>query len=48
MCYLPSVSVNRWLAVRLEFLGSLIMLSAALVSVFALATARDVDAGLVG
>jgi ATP-binding cassette subfamily C (CFTR/MRP) protein 1 len=21
-CYLPSVSVNRWLAVRLEFLGT--------------------------
>ncbi|CED82203.1 metal resistance protein ycf1 [Phaffia rhodozyma] len=47
-CYLPSVSVNRWLAVRLEFLGSLIMLAAALVSVVALIVSRNVDAGLVG
>jgi hypothetical protein len=36
------------LAVRLEFLGSLLMFSAALASVYALVTARDVDAGLVG
>ncbi|KAL7408757.1 hypothetical protein BDY24DRAFT_419499, partial [Mrakia frigida] len=47
-CYLPGVSVNRWLAVRLEFLGSLLMFSAALASVFALVASRNVDAGLVG
>ncbi|CAG8529326.1 12197_t:CDS:10, partial [Acaulospora morrowiae] len=43
--YYPSVSCNRWLAVRLEFLGSLIIFSAALLSVV---TVRNVDAGLVG
>jgi ATP-binding cassette subfamily C (CFTR/MRP) protein 1 len=47
-CYLPSVSVNRWLAVRLEFLGSLIMVAAALVSIFSLLYSGDIDAGLVG
>jgi ATP-binding cassette subfamily C (CFTR/MRP) protein 1 len=47
-CYLPSVSVNRWLAVRLEFLGSLIMGAAALVSIFSLLYSGDIDPGLVG
>jgi ATP-binding cassette subfamily C (CFTR/MRP) protein 1 len=47
MCYLPSVSCNRWLAVRLEFIGSIIILVTALVSLWKLAT-TGVDAGLVG
>ncbi|KAI0305966.1 metal resistance protein YCF1 [Multifurca ochricompacta] len=47
MCYLPSTSVNRWLAVRLEFIGALIILISCLLSVGALITS-GVDAGLVG
>ncbi|KAI9460421.1 P-loop containing nucleoside triphosphate hydrolase protein [Boletus coccyginus] len=47
MCYLPSTTVNRWLAVRLEFVGSVIILCTAILSVAAVATS-NVDAGLVG
>jgi ATP-binding cassette, subfamily C (CFTR/MRP), member 1 len=47
ICYLPSISVNRWLAIRLEFVGAVIILVVALLSVTALVTS-GVDAGLVG
>ncbi|CDO77661.1 hypothetical protein BN946_scf184969.g12 [Trametes cinnabarina] len=47
ICYLPSISVNRWLAVRLEFVGSTIIFIAAILSIVALVT-TGVDAGLVG
>lgn len=47
ICYLPSVSINRWLAVRLEFVGSVIILCAALFAVVAVVRS-NVDAGLVG
>lgn len=47
LCYLPSISVNRWLAVRLEFVGALIIFVAASLAVLALVT-RGVDAGIVG
>ncbi|CAE6434162.1 unnamed protein product [Rhizoctonia solani] len=47
MVYLPAVSVNRWLAVRLELLGSFIVAAAAAFSLVALVT-TGVDAGLVG
>ncbi|KAH7888221.1 P-loop containing nucleoside triphosphate hydrolase protein, partial [Phlebopus sp. FC_14] len=47
MCYLPSTSVNRWLAVRLEFVGAVIILVTAVLSVAAV-TNSNVDAGLVG
>ncbi|KAF8892115.1 multidrug resistance-associated ABC transporter [Infundibulicybe gibba] len=47
ICYLPSISVNRWLAVRLEFVGALIILTAASLAMVALIT-TGVDAGLVG
>jgi len=47
MCYLPSVHSNRWLAVRLEFVGSVIILSAGLLAVTAVVNS-NVDAGLVG
>ncbi|KAI6037805.1 P-loop containing nucleoside triphosphate hydrolase protein [Pisolithus marmoratus] len=47
MCYLPSVSINRWLAVRLEFVGSVIILCAALFAVMAVVKS-NIDAGLVG
>ncbi|KAF9005892.1 metal resistance protein YCF1 [Cyathus striatus] len=47
MCYLPSISVNRWLAVRLEFVGAMIILIVAVLAMSALLT-TGVDAGLVG
>ncbi|KAH9852113.1 metal resistance protein YCF1 [Lenzites betulinus] len=47
ICYLPSLSVNRWLAVRLEFVGSTIIFLAAVLAISALIT-TGVDAGLVG
>ena len=47
-CYMPAMTVNRWLAVRLEFLGSWLMFSTALVAVSALLMSNSVDAGLVG
>lgn len=47
ICYLPSISVNRWLAVRLEFVGASIIFIAATLAIIALVTS-GVDAGLVG
>ncbi|KAI9440473.1 P-loop containing nucleoside triphosphate hydrolase protein [Lactarius indigo] len=47
MCYLPSTSVNRWLAVRLEFIGASIIFISSLLAVVTLMTS-GVDAGLVG
>lgn len=45
--YFPSVSANRWLAVRLEFIGSIIILAAASFSVLQL-KANLMTPGLVG
>ncbi|TCD67602.1 hypothetical protein EIP91_012232 [Steccherinum ochraceum] len=47
ICYLPSISVNRWLAVRLELVGATIIFVAAMLAISALIT-TGVDAGLVG
>jgi ATP-binding cassette subfamily C (CFTR/MRP) protein 1 len=47
MCYLPSTTVNRWLAVRLELIGAAIILISSSLAVGALVTS-GVDAGLVG
>jgi ABC-type multidrug transport system fused ATPase/permease subunit len=47
MCYLPGTTVNRWLAVRLEFIGASIIFISSLLAVGALVTS-GVDAGLVG
>src|SRR6201996_9383968 len=41
-------SVNRWLAVRLEFLGSIIILSAAGFSIISVSSGSRLSAGLVG
>ncbi|KAG1269716.1 hypothetical protein G6F68_000016 [Rhizopus microsporus] len=47
--YYPSISCNRWLAVRLEFLGSIIILCASLFAVLGIVYGGSViDAGLVG
>ena len=47
MCYLPGMTVNRWLAVRLEFIGASIIYISSLLAVSALIT-TGVDAGLFG
>jgi ABC-type multidrug transport system fused ATPase/permease subunit len=46
--YFPSISANRWLAVRLEFIGSVIILAAALLSIISVATGSGISAGMVG
>lgn len=46
--YFPSISCNRWLAVRLEFLGSIIIFGAAILAVVEVVYGGNLDAGLVG
>ncbi|GAA5894971.1 uncharacterized protein JCM6883_002275 [Sporobolomyces salmoneus] len=46
--FFPSINCNRWLAVRLEFLGSIIILSTALLAVTTLVRSNSVNAGIVG
>jgi ATP-binding cassette subfamily C (CFTR/MRP) protein 1 len=46
--YFPSINANRWLAVRLEFIGSIIILCAAGFSVISVTTGTGLAAGLVG
>lgn len=46
--YFPSISANRWLAVRLEFLGSVIILAAAGFSIVSVASHSGLSAGMVG
>lgn len=45
--YFPSISANRWLAVRLEFLGSVIILCASGLSILMIGTGH-VTAGTIG
>ncbi|EEH36890.1 metal resistance protein YCF1 [Paracoccidioides lutzii Pb01] len=46
--YFPSISANRWLAVRLEFIGSVIILAAAMFPILSVATGSKLSAGMVG
>jgi ATP-binding cassette subfamily C (CFTR/MRP) protein 1 len=46
--YYPSVASNRWLAVRLEFIGSLVILGSALFAVLGVVCFDKFDAGLAG
>ncbi|KAK4992057.1 ATP-binding cassette glutathione S-conjugate transporter ycf1 [Elasticomyces elasticus] len=46
--YFPSINANRWLAVRLEFIGSFIILAAAGFAIISVSTGSGLSAGLVG
>lgn len=48
--YLPSINANRWLAIRLEFIGSVVILAAAGLSVLSVATVPNstLSASMVG
>ncbi|KAL8634016.1 hypothetical protein Q9189_000262 [Teloschistes chrysophthalmus] len=46
--YFPSISSNRWLAVRLEFIGSFIILAAASFAIISVAGGSGLSAGMVG
>lgn len=46
--YYPSVSSNRWLAVRLEFMGSVIIFAAATFAIINVTTGGGLSPGLVG
>ncbi|KAI9689553.1 MAG: hypothetical protein M1822_010204 [Bathelium mastoideum] len=46
--YYPSTTANRWLAVRLEFIGSVIILTSAGLAIVAVSTGGGPSAGLVG
>ncbi|CAI4218017.1 unnamed protein product [Parascedosporium putredinis] len=46
--YFPSISANRWLAIRLEFIGAIVILSAAGFAVMAVASGVDLSPGMVG
>ena len=46
--FYPSNNANRWLAVRLEFLGSVIILAAAIFAIISVTTGSSLSAGMVG
>ncbi|RFU74096.1 cadmium factor [Trichoderma arundinaceum] len=46
--YFPSISANRWLAVRLEFIGAVVILAAAGFAVVSVANHSRLTAGMVG
>jgi ABC-type multidrug transport system fused ATPase/permease subunit len=46
--YFPSISANRWLAVRLEFIGAVVILAAAGLSVIAVSQRSGLSEGMVG
>lgn len=47
-CYILSISVNRWLAIRLELLGAAIILTASCLALTTLGIRGTINAGLVG
>ncbi|KAK3379821.1 P-loop containing nucleoside triphosphate hydrolase protein [Lasiosphaeria ovina] len=46
--YFPSISANRWLGVRLEFIGAVVILAAAGFSVLSVTNGADLSPGMVG
>ncbi|PWN90969.1 hypothetical protein FA10DRAFT_230362 [Acaromyces ingoldii] len=47
-CYFPAVSCNRWLAVRIEAMGSAIILIASMLAVALVTNGGHMDSGLLG
>lgn len=46
--YFPSISANRWLAVRLEFIGAIVILAAASFAIITVAGGKPLSPGWVG
>ncbi|RPA87355.1 hypothetical protein BJ508DRAFT_357771 [Ascobolus immersus RN42] len=46
--YFPSINANRWLAVRLEIIGSVVILGAAGLAVIAVSNGQKLSPGMVG
>lgn len=46
--YYPSISANRWLAVRLEFIGAVIILAAAGLAIISVTSGSKLGPGMVG
>lgn len=46
--YFPSISANRWLAIRLEFIGAVVILASAGFAVISVANHSGLSAGMVG
>lgn len=46
--FFPSISANRWLAIRLEFLGAVVIFAAAGFSIVSVASGSKLEAGMVG
>ena len=46
--YFPSINANRWLAVRLESIGSIIILAAAMFATISVSTGGGLSAGMIG
>ncbi|KAE8375664.1 P-loop containing nucleoside triphosphate hydrolase protein [Aspergillus bertholletiae] len=46
--YIPSINANRWLGVRLEFIGSVVILSAAGFAVHGVSTGSSLSSAMVG
>ncbi|KAI0128475.1 P-loop containing nucleoside triphosphate hydrolase protein [Xylariales sp. AK1849] len=46
--YYPSISANRWLAIRLEFIGAIIILAAAGFAIISVTNHSGLSAGMVG
>ena len=47
MCYFPSIIANRWLAIRLEFLGNLVTVAAAIIIIAQPSVVSPSQVGLV-
>ncbi|RGP81156.1 multidrug resistance-associated 1 [Fusarium longipes] len=46
--YIPSITANRWLGIRLEFIGSIIIISTAGLTLVRLALGKPLSPGMVG
>ncbi|KAK1756041.1 P-loop containing nucleoside triphosphate hydrolase protein [Echria macrotheca] len=46
--YFPSISANRWLALRLEFIGAVVILAAAGFSIISVSSGSGLKSGMVG